>query len=293
MRGFLALAAWAAALCFAGAGMAGERVLLERQSAYNNLVVTEDGQGLRSMYFGSGRARQSVVKPGDPEHLEARYARAMPVAFSYVPQPGRMLIVGLGGGTVPTFLHLKRPRIRIDVVELDPDVIAVARSHFGFRDDATLQAHAGDGRRFIEQSTVRYDVILLDAFGTDSVPRSLTTQEFLRGVRRAMSPGGVVIGNVWGRNDNPMYDSMVRTYRAVFDEVWVLDLHDAVNKLVIACPSKSGLTREEAVRRARAVTAEFRLRTDLGDIVERGLRGVESDGDAGSVLMDAVQPLSR
>ncbi len=287
------MAAWVAALCFAGAGMAGERVLLKKQSAYNSIVVTEDRQGLRSMYFGNARARQSVVKPGDPEHIEARYAQAVPVAFSYVPRPERMLIVGLGGGTVPSFLHLKRPKLKIDVVELDPDVIEVARSHFGFRDDDTLRAYAGDGRRFIEQAAVRYDVILLDAFGTDSVPRALTTQEFLRGVRRATSPSGVVIGNVWGRGDNPMYDSMVRTYREVFDEVWVLDLHDAVNKLVIACPSKTGLTREEAVRRARALTVEMRLRTDLGDIVQRGLRGVETDGDAGSVLMDAAQPPSR
>jgi len=293
MRGCLKVAGLAAGVCLAGAGIFGERVLLERQSAYNSIVVTEDGRGFRSMYFSGGRARQSVVKRGDPEHLEARYVQAFPVAFAFVPQPRSLLVVGLGGGVVPTFLQLHRPQLAIDVVELDPEVIAVARSHFGFRDGGRVRAFAEDGRRFIERATMRYDIVFLDAYGSDSVPYSLTTQEFLSGVRRALAPGGVVISNIWGREDNPLYDSMVRTYRAVFGDVRILDLDHSIGKLVIARVEDDGVARDEIVRRARALTAAMALRNDLGVIVERGLRGVESDGDAGSVLLDAAQPASR
>jgi spermidine synthase len=269
---------------------ADERVLLERKSEYNTILVTEDDDGLRVMRFSPGGARQSVVKAGDPDHLDAPYARTMPVAFVFARKPRSMLVVGLGGGTIPTFLHRHLPNLAIDVVELDPVVIEVAKSHFGFREDSMLRAHAGDGRRFVEQATARYDLILLDAYGSEEVPYALATREFLRSVRRAVAPHGVVVSNVWGRDDNPLYDSMVRTYRAVFDATYIVDLDGAPNKLVIALPWKPRLTREEVIGRSRALTGELALREDLGGIVERGFRPPGADGSTGRVLTDADRP---
>ena len=269
---------------------ADERVLLERKSEYNTILVTEDDDGLRVMRFAPGGARQSAVKAGDPDHLEAPYARTMPVAFVFTRKPRSMLVVGLGGGTIPTFLHRRLPNLAIDVVELDPVVIEVAKSHFGFREDSTLRAHAGDGRRFVEQATAKYDLILLDAYGSEEVPYALATREFLRSVRRAVTPHGVVVSNVWGRDDNPLYDSMVRTYRAVFDATYIVDLDGAPNKLIIALPWKPRLTRGEVIGRSRALTGELALREDLGALVERGFRPPGADGSTGRVLTDADPP---
>jgi spermidine synthase len=270
--------------------LADDRVLLERKSPYNTIRVTEDEDGLRVMRFVPGGLRQSVVKVGDPDHLEAPYLRAMPVAFVFAPRPRTMLAVGLGGGAFPTFLHRRLPALAIDVVELDPVVVEVAKSHFGFSEDATLRVHVGDGRRFVERSAKKYDLILLDAYGGAEVPYALVTREFLRGVRRATAPGGVVVANVWGPGDNPLYDSMLRTYRAVFDTVYVLDVEDAPNRLVIALPWKSALTRDEVIGRARALTGALKLRDDLGPIVERGFRPAGPDGASARVLTDAHPP---
>ncbi len=201
-----------------------------------------------------------------------------------------MLVVGLGGGVVPGFLHRRLPRLDIDAVELDPVVVEVARSHFGFRDDALMRAYVGDGRRFVEESRARYDVVLLDAFGADSVPYALATREFLEAARRIVAPGGVVVGNVWGRSMNALYDSMLATYRAVFDEVWLLELPGAVNKLVFAFPAKAGLTREDAARRASEFRSRLGLRADLGAMVVQGLRPPGADGEGARVLLDADAP---
>lgn len=289
VRGWTGLVAGLAAV-FVSLAAAQDRVVLERRSPYNTVTVTEDERGLRALYFGDGLARQTVIDPRDPDHLEARYARAVPFAFAVAPQAKHMLVVGLGGGVVPTFLHRRLPALAIDAVELDPVVVEVARSHFGFRDDALMKAYVGDGRAYVERTATRYDVVLLDAFGTDSVPYALATQEFLRAVRRIVAPGGVVVGNVWGRDRNALYDPMLATYRAVFDDVYVLDLEGAVNKLVIACPWKAGLTREEAARRARELAARLKLRDDLGGMVERGFRPPGRDGDGARVLADADAP---
>ena len=279
---------WALNLCVPA--VAGEKLLLEATSFYNTIVVSEDDRGMRILRFEKGGARQSVVKLGDPDHLELPYTRTVPVAFVFVDKPHSALVVGLGGGTIPGFLRKRFPDMRIDVVEIDPVVAEVARSHFGFREDAKMHAHVADGRHFIERSGRLYDIIFLDAYGIDSVPYRLVTREFLAGVSRALTPGGVVIANVWGRGSNPLYDSMVRTYQAVYDEVSMVDVHGANNTIVVASLRKRSLSKAELVRRARELTRRLPLRSDLGDIVERGFHRVGADSASGRILTDAGGP---
>lgn len=284
------LALLLASLALALPSLAAEKPLLERKSAYNTIYVTEDADGFRIMRFSMDGPRQSVIKPGDPDHLEAGYTRAVPVAFVFNPRPRNMLVVGLGGGAVPTFLHRCLPELAIDAVELDPVVIEIAKSHFGFREDDKLRAYAADGRAYVETSQARYDVILLDAFGTHDIPYALVTKEFLRSVRRITAPQGVVIGNIWRRDHNRLYDSMVRTYLDVFDTVYIVDIEGTLNRLVVALPWKPELGRDEILRRARSLTASLPLRQDLAAILERGLRAPGADGATGRVLTDADPP---
>ncbi len=279
-----------AALCVSPRIEAGEKPLHETRSRYNSIYVTENEAGLRILRFEQGGDRQSVTKPGDPDHLELPYTRVIPVAMAVVDKPERVLIVGLGGGTIPTFLRKRLPELTIDVVDIDPEVIAVAKSHFEFREDAKMRAYVDDGRHFIEQRDGLYDIIFLDAFGTENIPYSLATREFLVSVKRALTSRGVVIGNVWGSRANPLYDSMVRTYRAVYDEVAIVDVRGALNKIVIACPRNQYLTMEKLVTRSRAMTRELPLRADLAELIQFGFRAVGTDGTSGRVLIDADRP---
>jgi len=279
-----------ACLVAAGPAIGAEKLLLERRSPYNRILVSEDERGYRILRFEAGGALQSVVKPGDPDHLELAYVRAMPVAFVHVVEPRNVLVVGLGGGSIPSFVHKRFPRTKVDVVDIDPGVVAVARSHFGFVEDERMRAHVEDGRRFIERAVGRYDVIFLDGFGTDSVPRHLTTREFHQSVKRALTSEGVVVGNVWARESNRQYDSMVKTYRVVYDEVAVVEVEGTANRILVACPRRMALPPEEVVRRGRVLTQRLPLRTDLGEVLERGYRPIGRDGDAGQVLTDPPPP---
>jgi spermidine synthase len=148
-----------------------------------------------------------------------------------------------------------------------------------------MRIHVADGRKFIESVRQPYDAIFLDAFGSDAVPAHLTTQEFLRAVRRAVSPGGVVIGNIWDRAYNRLYDSMVRTYREVFDELFVVAVADSGNRILLALPRRQPLTRDEMTRFVRNSQAAKRFRFDMGELVQSGLLPAE---EGGSVLRDAA-----
>jgi spermidine synthase len=270
----------------AAPAVAYEAVLYEKDSAYSTIVVTDEGDGLRALRFGRNGVRQSLVKPGDPEFLGLSYTRVALTGLALCDEPRRMLVVGLGGGTLPAFLRRHYPDAVIDAVDIDPEVAFVAREYFGFREDALMRIHVADGRKFIESVRQPYDAIFLDAFGSDAVPAHLTTQEFLRAVRRAVSPGGVVIGNIWDRAYNRLYDSMVRTYREVFDELFVVGVADSGNRILLALPRRQPLARDELVRLVRDSPAAKRFRFDMGELVQRGL--LTAEAERGSVLRDAT-----
>src|SRR5690606_38906970 len=129
--------------------------------------------------------------------------------------------------------------------------------------------------------------IFLDGFGTDSVPPHLTTQEFLLAVRRILAPQGAVIGNVWGRSVNRLYDSMVKTYRSVYDGVVVIDVVGSGNKILVATPDKREFAQHVLLERAERISRELRLQHDFSEVATRNLRSPGQDGEDGQILTDA------
>jgi spermidine synthase len=272
--------------CLGACAKADEKVLYEKRSRYNHVMVTEDNQGMRTLMFEKNGVRQSVVKPGDPDHLELAYTRSMMVGLALVQEPQRILIVGVGGGTIPSFLHKHYPQARIDAVDIDPAVIEVARQYFGLREDRTLHTIAADGREFIEKCREPYDLIFLDAFGPDSIPYRLATREFLQAARRAVAPGGFVLGNVWSSESNSLYSSMVRTYQDVFADLYVQDVPDRGNRILIGLPRAQRIDREELAARAAKLVKQKQFRYDLGEIIQKGLKHPPVEEAGAHVLLD-------
>lgn len=265
-----------------------QTVVYEKASRFGRIIVTEDQNGLRTLLFAMDGARQSVVKPGDPEHVELPYARYALAGLALCDAPRRFLVVGLGGGTLPGFLRKYYPEAAIDVAEIDADVVEVAKMYFGFREDERMRVHVGDGRAFIENiRDPSYDVIFLDAFGSHSVPPHLTTQEFLQAVRRALLPSGVAVGNIWRRAHNPLYDAMVRTYEEVFEQIFMLNVAGDVNMILLALPRSQPMSRDELAQRARHVSSAKRFRFDLGDLVNSGFADAPERNRSARVLRDA------
>ena len=264
----------------------GERVLVTRNSAYNTITLTEDDAGLRTLRFGEEGVCQSIVKPGDPRHLELPYANVLPVCLAFVQAPQRALVVGLGGGTIPLFFHSQLPEMTIDVVEIDEAVVEIAKTYCGFREDERMRVHVDDGRDFIENCRSRYDMIILDSFDALSIPPHLSTAEFLQAVRGALTPTGIAVANVWGRSVNRRYDHMLLTYREVFEDVYICDVPAPGTKIFVALPCKQTMSKEEVVQRSREISSERGFVYDLGAAIS-GFRNSDAEHvRGGAVLWD-------
>jgi len=109
-------------------------------------------------------------------------------------------VAGLGGGTLPTALAALLPDVRIDVVEIDPAVVKVARTYFDFQENERVRVHIRDARVFVKRALQRgrqYDLVILDAYSGDYIPEHLMTAEFLDETRRLLAPGGAVAANTF------------------------------------------------------------------------------------------------
>ena len=255
---------------------------------FGEIYIYDDAAGFRTMEFERGAARHSLVRLGDPLHLEFEYSRIalIGLALSRKP-PQRILVVGLGGGSLPVFLHRAYPEVQIDVVEIDPEVVRVAKRYFDVTEDTRLRIHVADGRRFIEQSAAAsYDIVILDAFGAKEVPTHLSTQEFLLSVKRLLRRDGVSVSNIWGPNSNPRYFDMVATHQAVFDELAAIYAPSNVNVILFGLPRVERLEQTALARRAREVAAPPVFRYDLGSFVEQAWIAPAAAAARGKVLRD-------
>jgi spermidine synthase len=267
-----------------------ERRLYQGKSEFNTIIVTENPDGVRRLLFEEDGAIQTEQHPQRPQELRLAYAHAIMSAFLIVPEPRRILIVGLGGGSMPRFIRHINPEVHIDNVELDPAVVEVAQKFFNFREDERMKAHVGDGRKFIEETDNRYDIIFLDAFGADEIPYSLATREFLQAVRGKLADGGLVAANIWGPYANRLYYSMLRTYLDVFPELRIIRARNSGNQILLVSPQKRDLDLDELLRRARQFQTSKGVDFDLAGIIETGYRQAPTLPRDARILVDAEAP---
>lgn len=148
-----------------------------------------------------------------------------------------LLLIGAAAGTIPKqFLALYGPESRIDAVEIDPAIIEVGRRFFAMEDESlpNYTVAVADGRVFLNRLTATYDIIGMDAYHQPYVPFHLATREFFAEVDARLAPDGVAVVNA-GRvgDDYRLAHALASTMRAVFPQVFLLDVPTRGNVLVI------------------------------------------------------------
>jgi spermidine synthase len=269
------------------------RTIYETDSLYHHLLVMEDAQGLRYLSFNRAMGHQSVVKPGHPEHLTFAYTKSGFAALAFLDRPpAKALFVGLGGGSMPMYLRLVEPRVAIDIAEIDPEVTRVAEKYLGFRPDPAMKVFPQDGRLFLKRNPQRYDLIFLDAYNDQAVPFHLTTREFLELVKRRLNPGGVVASNIWSADMNRFFTAQIKTYQAVFGQLYLLRAGGGGNYIFLALAEPGKVEAGAAVARARAFTKDRPWSFDLAELVEAEYDDYSHRQVEAPVLSDDYAPVN-
>ncbi len=254
-------------------------------SPYQTLEVYERG-GAR--YLRSNRVLHSAIwtKSGEPALSYARYSAA---SLLWQPEPRSMLVLGMGGGTVGSYLQQRLPRLQVDYVEIDPAVAELAESYLGFRSDERTRVHLGDARRFLSNSTQSWDLIYNDTYIGASVPFHLATSEYVAEVKAHLNPGGVFGLNMAGSTEDPFVKAIYITLRQHFRQLRVFACRPGPNLFVIATDAEHQLSAEELLVVARQLDSRLDFDPSLEEIVDnRYTKGMDLEGAL--VLSDRYAP---
>ncbi|MCW5604415.1 MAG: polyamine aminopropyltransferase [Burkholderiales bacterium] len=161
-------------------------------------VYVSEKFGVRSLHIGSDTV-QSAMRIARPLDLELAYTRSMMACLLFREDPRDVLMVGLGGGSVAKYVRHHLPQARVRVLELDPQVVAVARQCFLVPpDDDRFEVIVGDGAEYMAREDIGADLIMVDGYDAESHVEALATREFYNHCRERLVPGGMMVVNLWG-----------------------------------------------------------------------------------------------
>jgi len=233
-------------------------------------VEVSEKDGIRSLHLGSDTV-QSSMKLADPTQLVLSYTRAMMAFLLFDPCPQRVLMIGLGGGSLAKFIYRHLPPAHITVVESQPRVIAAARQYFHVPpDDSRFCVELAEGSRWVADHPRSSDVLMVDGFdGHEQVPE-LASEGFYADARAALTEGGILVVNLWSSDSR--FDAYLQRIERVFDALACVPAERRGNVIVLAFARSPERLRWDDLRlRARALQARYGL--EFLQFVE-GLRAI-------------------
>lgn len=232
---------------------------IHKQVAVHGKVEVSERGGVRTLHLGSDTV-QSVMRLTDPYALEVAYTRAMMAFLLFVPEPREILQVGLGGGSIAKWLHHHLPQARDTVVEIHPDVVSAAHGYFDLPPpDERLCIVIGEGAEYVANHPGSCDVLLVDGYDMHGQAASLGTRLFYDSARRALSPGGIFVVNLWGSDRS--FGTFVDRIHLAFDGAFLLlPAEHKQNVVAFGFERSPGMPKWDELRaRARTLEARYGL----------------------------------
>lgn len=176
-------------------GVRTPRLRLITPSTMTDAAHVHTNRQTRSLSLSSTLV-QSCMRLDAPDDLVLDYTRTMMGFLLLTPPAPKVLMIGLGGGSMLKYLHRHAPTADLTVVEISPEVIALRDEFCIPPDGERLRVLCADGAAFVAAPPHRYDVILVDGFDGTGIPADLCSRRFYTQCRQALSACGVMVANV-------------------------------------------------------------------------------------------------
>jgi spermidine synthase len=262
-----------------------DQLLESRESSYNNIYIYKRGS-IITMTFGYNKRLyvESEYNQENERELPVVYTRYMTIGLAYAKAIDSILEIGLGGGRTSWYIHKTLPNTSITTVELDPEVISLAKKYFRIRQENNFDVVARDGRIYLARNANKYDVILIDAYRGPFVPFHLLTKEFYSLVKSKLKPGGVTVQNI--EPSTMLFDAAIVTMKSVFNNI---DLFEAGGNVVTVAYDGPMRSNQQLAQKASDLQKKYKFFHNLGDMI--GERKVLSSFPSGKPLTDDFAPV--
>lgn len=263
------LVAW---MLSAGSVPIGAQLVFETTTPHHHLRVVDEF-GIRTLYFDNEMQTQMSLDNPLRGHFE--YTEFFHLAWLWNDRIQSVLMIGLGGGSAPRAFQHYYTNVLVEVVELDSQVVRVAREFFGVEESPRLKITVSDGRMHLRRTRNKYDLIILDAYSANrygaAIPAALTTREFFALASDHLTTNGVlaynVIGRTHARGAGNIVGAISQTLSVVFPQVHHFPAPQSGNVVLLASKSSRPSTlpelsakAAELVEKKRVTFPNFRMR---------------------------------
>ncbi|KAM3840217.1 eEF1A lysine and N-terminal methyltransferase isoform 2-T2 [Vipera latastei] len=273
-----------------------------------NVVQSEARLSSRVPHKGNKRKQKKNVAPRDhfkpdaeaacpaidKSYLCCAHHRAMVAGLCLLENPEdlpkaqiHMLVIGLGGGSLPLFLHDYFLQSSVDVVEIDSAMLEVATRWFGFSPGDRLKVHIADGLVYVANLTAKapssYDVIMFDVDSKDSTlgiscpPPAFVEKIFLQKVKTLLKTEGIFILNLVCR-DILLRGSVLAAMKETFPVLYTQKIEGEVNEIIF-CQQQDKVKLSPRDLQAKA------------QILEKALQQPRQKWDSTYVLADMLETI--
>ncbi|ATE59961.1 fused MFS/spermidine synthase [Thauera sinica] len=242
-------------------------------------IDISEAAGVRYLHFGSDWV-QGAMRIRKPNALELAYTREMMAglllrdglhenpAQDAGQWPRKVLIIGLGAASLAKFVYRHCPQARIQVVEIEPSVVAAARQFFRLPpEDGRFSIHVGCGAQYVLERERRFDYVLVDGFDRNARAGALDTLPFYQALRTRLTAQGLIAVNLFGRSRG-YKASLERMITAFDDRVLAFPSCDSGN-VVAFCADGEPVERDIPELRRRAAALKAASGLDLLPTVTR------------------------
>jgi spermidine synthase len=178
-------------------------------------------------------AVQSAMHLEHPDRLCLAYTRKMMAFLLFNRSPERILLLGLGGGSLAKFCYRRLPRTAVTAVEMNPDVLALREEFLIPADDARFRVIHAEGATYVASLSSCKDVILADACDRTGIAPELSGVEFYHNAHRALASGGVFVANLCG-DEHGRAAHFLKIRQVFGDDVMSLPVRADGNVIVFA-----------------------------------------------------------
>lgn len=243
-------------------------------------ITLSEKSGVRYLHFGSEWV-QGAMRIRRPFSLELAYTREMmlPLLLRDPPWPKKILMIGLGAGSLAKFILRNLPESKLLVIEIDPQVVRAAHEHFSLPEQSSqFRIRIGDGADFVQTSPTRYDWIIVDGYDRHARSGALDREPFYACCRSLLTRQGLLTANLFHRSRG-LQASIARLSSAFDRRAVPLASSDAGNVIAFASAGDP-IAQSFTDLRARAIDVKATTDLDLRPAIGRlQLSAMVADGE--------------
>ena len=220
-----------------------ENKKMSMRSSGRNIEISENHT--QKTFTINGTIQSLVMKNSD---YTMEYWDMFP-PLAYVFENPRVLMIGLGGGTIAHQISANfGSRVQLEIFEVDANIADMSKRFFGL--NPATKIVIGDGAVLLSKKRAAYDIIILDAYDVDTIPAQFLTAQFVRNASNALKGAGILAINYISTMG---HGGMLENYVNILSEhfsVYLINARGITSNSIIIC-SKS-LKKEEIVDKIRS-----------------------------------------